>query len=98
MVLVDEPVWPAHGRMWAHLVSDASYEELHEFAARAGLPRRAFDRDHYDVPEERIADLIALGARPVGAKELRNRLVASGLRVTMRERRTGRGASATPPG
>lgn len=87
MILVDEPMWPAHGRWWAHLVSDASYDELHAFAIRAGLPRRAFDRDHYDVPEERVSDLIELGATRVGPRELRNRLVASGLRVTMRERR-----------
>ncbi|MBI5161464.1 MAG: DUF4031 domain-containing protein [Micrococcales bacterium] len=91
MILVDEPMWPAHGRLWAHLVSDTSYQELHAFAGRAGIPRRAFDRDHYDVPADRLPDLVGLGATRVSAKELRNRLVASGLRVTMRERR------ATPP-
>lgn len=86
MILVDTPMWPAHGRLWAHLVSDASYDELHAFAERAGLPRRAFDHDHYDVPEERVDDLVALGATRVGPRELRNRLVASGLRVRMRDR------------
>jgi hypothetical protein len=85
-VLVDLPMWPAHGRMWAHLVSDASLEELHGFAARAGLPPRSFDLDHYDVPEERIDALVALGAQRVSAHELTRRLIASGLRVKARDR------------
>lgn len=86
MILVDAPMWLAHGRLWAHLVSDSSYDELHAFAERAGLPRRGFDRDHYDVPEDRIDSLVDLGATRVSPRELRNRLVASGLRVRMRDR------------
>jgi len=31
-ILIDEPMWPAHGRLWAHLVSDTDLEELHAFA------------------------------------------------------------------
>ncbi|MEU0459181.1 DUF4031 domain-containing protein, partial [Streptomyces sp. NPDC006129] len=31
---MDPPTWPGHGRMWSHLVSDVSYDELHAFAAR----------------------------------------------------------------
>jgi len=85
-VLVDPPLWPRHGRYWSHLVSDASLDELHAFAARAGLPRRAFDLDHYDVPDARHADLVALGAQPVSAGELIRRLRASGLRVPARDR------------
>ncbi|HEY0119135.1 MAG TPA: DUF4031 domain-containing protein [Cellulomonas sp.] len=85
-VLVDTPIWPRHGTLWAHLVSDASYDELHAFAARAGLPPRSFDRDHYDVPLERHADLVALGAQPVTGRELIRRLLASGLRVPVRDR------------
>jgi hypothetical protein len=86
-VLVDEPMWPAHGRLWAHLVSDASLDELHAFAAENGVPARGFDRDHYDVPEDRIADLVAAGAQRVSAGELTRRLIASGLRVKARDRR-----------
>jgi hypothetical protein len=86
-VLVDTPMWPRHGTLWAHLVSDASYDELHAFAAAAGVPERAFDQDHYDVPLERHGDLVALGAQPVTGHELIRRLVASGLRVPARERR-----------
>jgi hypothetical protein len=85
-VLVDVPMWPAHDRLWAHLVSDSSIAELHAFAERAGLPRRSFDLDHYDVPEERIAALTALGAEQVSAHELTRRLIASGLRVKARDR------------
>ena len=86
-ILVDDPVWPAHGTLWAHLVSDASYDELHDFAARLGVPRRAFDHDHYDVPEARLPDLLAAGALPVTGLELARRLERSGLRVSQRRKR-----------
>jgi len=80
MILVDEPRWPAHGRMWSHLVSDRSYEELHAFAEMLGAPRRGFERDHYDVPAERVPIAVWLGARSVPSKEIVARLVAAGLR------------------
>lgn len=79
-ILIDPAVWPAHGTVWSHLVSDSSYDELHAFAARAGIPRRAFDLDHYDVPLERYDELVALGAEPTPSTELVRRLIASGLR------------------
>ncbi len=88
-VLIDDPRWPAHGRLWAHLVSDDSLDELHAFAAANGIPARAFDRDHYDVPDEAYARLVSAGAMPVDGHELVRRLIASGLRVTARERREG---------
>ncbi|TNC16900.1 DUF4031 domain-containing protein [Georgenia sp. 311] len=81
VVLLDRPRWPAHGTLWAHLVSDTSLAELHDFAARCGVPRRAFDLDHYDVPAERHAELLAAGARDVTGHELIRRLRAAGLRV-----------------
>ncbi|PJI93994.1 DUF4031 domain-containing protein [Luteimicrobium subarcticum] len=87
MILIDDPRWPNHGRLWGHLVSDTSLDELHSFAGAAGLPRRAFDRDHYDYPDERRDELVARGAHPVGRRELVRRLAASGLRVPGRERR-----------
>ncbi|RSS41698.1 DUF4031 domain-containing protein [Streptomyces sp. WAC07061] len=77
---IDPPVWPGHGRMWSHLVSDVSYEELHAFAAAIGCPPRAFERDHYDVPSHRYADAVAAGAVEIGSKELVRRLTAAGLR------------------
>ncbi|UNO40431.1 DUF4031 domain-containing protein [Streptomyces sp. MST-110588] len=79
-VYIDPPTWPGHGRMWSHLVSDVSFEELHAFAARIGAPPRAFERDHYDLPAERYADAVRAGAVEVGSKELVRRLTASGLR------------------
>ena len=83
-VLIDPPRWPAHGRLWSHLASDTRLEELHEVAARAGIPRRAFEGDHYDVPAERYDDLVRAGAVPVEGRELLRRLVAAGLRVPKR--------------
>lgn len=79
-ILIDPPIWPAHGTTFSHLVSDVSYEELHAFAARAGVPERAFDLDHYDVPASMYDDLVELGAEPVRSRELVQRLIASGLR------------------
>ncbi len=90
-VLLDKPLWPAHGTLWAHLVSDTSLDELHDFARAAGLPERSFDLDHYDVPAHRCDELIAAGAAPVSNRELVKRLQASGLRVSQRERRGLRG-------
>jgi hypothetical protein len=86
-VLIDQPIWPAHDMLWAHIVSDSSLDELHAFAERAGIPRRAFDHDHYDVPERKWDELVAMGAEPVGVRELVERLQASGLRVSQRQRR-----------
>ena len=80
MILVDPAVWPWRGRRWAHLVSDQSYDELHEFAARLGIPRRAFQGDHYDIPAEMRDEALALGAAPVSAREVVKRLQQSGLR------------------
>ena len=79
-ILVDPATWPGRGRLWCHLVSDASFDELHAFAAKAGIPERAFERDHYDVPAERRDELIAAGAQPVRSRELVRRLSVAGLR------------------
>jgi hypothetical protein len=81
-VLIDTPVWPWRGRRWSHLVSDVSYEELHAFVdTELGIPRRAFQGDHYDVPEELYERAVAAGAEPVTCRELLSRLLAAGLRL-----------------
>lgn len=92
-MLIDQPLWPAHGTLWSHVVSDESLEELHTFAAGVGLPSRSFDLDHYDAPEHRYDELVAAGAESVSIRDLVRRLQASGLRVTQRERR-GRSANS----
>ncbi len=84
-VLVDPPAWPAHGRLWSHLVSDESLGELHAFAGRIGVPRRGFDRDHYDVPAEAYDAIVAAGALPVSSRELLDRLRRAGLRQRRNE-------------
>ena len=87
MILVDRPRWPAHGTRFAHLASDASLEELHEFAHRvsASLPRPLrFHRDHYDVAEQWWQLVVDAGADVVSTHELVRRLNAAGLRPLRR--------------
>jgi hypothetical protein len=80
VIFIDPPLWPTRGRVWSHLVSDESFEELHAFAERLGMPPRAFERDHYDVPSELYEAAITQGAEPVGCQELLGRLTRAGLR------------------
>ncbi|MCU1406545.1 MAG: hypothetical protein JWQ43_2848 [Glaciihabitans sp.] len=86
-VLIDQAIWPAHNTLWAHLVSDSSLAELHEFAAAAKIPPRSFDHDHYDVPVARWHELVSRGAEPVTVRQLVERLRDSGLRVTQKQKR-----------
>ncbi|MEP6981673.1 MAG: DUF4031 domain-containing protein [Nakamurella sp.] len=96
-VLIDPPRWPAHGRLWSHLVSDASHDELHAFARRHEIPARGFDHDHYDIPAERYAELVAGGALPVDSRQLLRRISVAGLRRPRRDRRTASGADRPGP-
>jgi hypothetical protein len=94
VILIDRPYWPAHGRLWSHLVSDTSLAELHAFAEALGVPRQGFDRDHYDIPAERYRVAVWLGARPVASRELVAALYRRGLRRPKHVRRhpaTGQG-------
>jgi hypothetical protein len=81
-ILVDEPRWPGRsGVRFAHLVSDSSFTELHEFVA--ALPRERplrFHRDHYDVPAPLWDDVLAAGATVVSTRKIVDRLRAAGLR------------------
>jgi hypothetical protein len=86
-ILIDEPRWWWRGQRWCHLVSDASLEELHTFAAAVGIPRRVFQGDHYDVPEEYRDAMVLAGAVEVESRELLRRLRAGGLRLTPAQRR-----------
>ena len=93
-VLIDPPNAAGHGRLWSHLASDSSYDELHAFARAMGVPERGFDRDHYDVPSEWYDRVVAAGAVPVTSRELIDRLRAADLRrrksEALRPRRPGR--------
>ena len=97
-ILIDDAIWRFRGRKWCHMVSDESLTELHEFAARLGIPQRGFQGDHYDLPEEYRADALALGAQYVPARELLRRLQHAGLRLTPAERRAHFGALHEPEG
>jgi len=79
-LLIDPPNSAGHGRLWSHLASDESFEELHRFASGLGIPSRRFDRDHYDIPAERYDVVVLAGATPVSSRELIARLLAAGLR------------------
>ena len=85
-IFIDPPVWPAHGTVFSHLISDTSLAELHDFAAKTGISPRAFDADHYDVPAYRYEGLVRAGAREVSGSRLTRILIDSGLRVPLRER------------
>ncbi len=79
-ILIDRARWPGRGTKWAHLVSDADIEELHAFAAEAGLPRKAFHDDHYDVPERFWPEIVAAGAKVVESREVVQALRRNGHR------------------
>jgi hypothetical protein len=85
-IYIDPPIWPGHGHLWSHMISDHSYEELHNFATRIGIPRRGFERDHYDVIAERYGAALTAGARPVSSREIVALLTAAGLRRRRRSR------------
>ena len=84
---MDEARWWSRGRRWCHLVSDSDLDELHAFADRVGIPRRGFHGDHYDVPEEFRAEMVAAGAEEVPSRELVRRLRDAGLRLSPTQRR-----------
>lgn len=88
-IYIDPPTWPGHGRLWSHLVSDVSYAELHLFAASLGVPPRAFERDHYDLPAHRYADAVAAGAVEVRSREVVRLLHEAGLRRRKGQRAQG---------
>ncbi len=84
-IWIDQPIWPRHGTVFAHLVSDTSLVELHEFAIRARLAPRSFEGDHYDVPRERYAAVLAAGATSTTGGDVVRKLQASGLRLRKRK-------------
>jgi hypothetical protein len=95
-ILIDEARWRHRDRLWCHLVSDESLDELHEFADANGVPRRGFHGDHYDIPEEYRDRMIAAGASIVESRELIRRLKGAGLRMAPADRRAFTNAAPRP--
>jgi len=81
VILVDDAIYPFKGRMWCHMVSDLSLDELHAFASGLGIPRGAFqdhprrNHPHYDIPDSLRTEAIQLGAQQVTGRELVRRMV-----------------------
>jgi hypothetical protein len=74
---------------WCHMAADGHFEELHAFAARLGIPRRRFQKDHYDLPPHLRAAAVALGAEEVSTRELTARMAGPrGDRVRQRKAAT----------
>ncbi|MFM1964590.1 MAG: hypothetical protein RL134_315 [Actinomycetota bacterium] len=96
-LLLDEAHWHWRGRWWCHLVSDHSLSELHAFAEWIGVPRRAFQGDHYDIPDEARPVAIEEGALVVTSREIVLALYAAGLRLRP-EQRSGVLRSGTATG
>lgn len=95
-ILIDEARWHHRDRLWCHLASDASFDELHAFAEVNGIPRRGFHGDHYDIPAEYRDGLIAAGATVAPSRELIRRLKAAGLRMSPAQRKAFTSAAAHP--
>ncbi|MDX2029647.1 MAG: DUF4031 domain-containing protein [Blastocatellia bacterium] len=83
-ILIDSFYNGARGplRFWyrrcGHLVSDASLDELHDFAASLGLRREWFQAKsipHYDLTGEVYDRAIASGALLVSSREIVRRAV-----------------------
>ena len=51
-------------------MSDQDDDEIHQFGRRLGLKRHWFHRDHYDIPLEKRAAVIAAGATPTSVATL----------------------------
>ena len=77
---------------WCHMVSDASFEELHAFAAALGIPRERFQRDHYDLPPSMRARAVAQGAEQVTSSERARRMTGP-----RGDRHRARRAARPPP-
>lgn len=68
--------------LWCHMVTDAEIDELHQFAARLGVPRRVFQahprHPHYDLHARGRSLALALGAVEVTTADLARMFRARG--------------------
>ncbi len=74
-VYIDDAVTLWRGQRWAHLMAD-TLTELHAFADRLGIPRRAFQNKtsgaHYDLTADMREYAIQLGAIPISRHQDRD--------------------------
>lgn len=93
-VYVDDAVHPWRGQRWAHLMAD-TLDELHAFAARLDIPRRAFQDKtsgaHYDVPAPLRERALLLGAIAISRHTDREKMRAV-IRNAKAQGRRGDGA------
>ena len=73
-ILVDTPVNYGNGRIYAHMVSDSSIKELHQFAKRLGLKKDSFRVTnsgfaHYSINIAKRLRALEMGAKAAGAAE-----------------------------
>lgn len=75
-ILVDDPIYRWRGKLWCHMVSTDSAEELHAFAAKLGLKRQwsqerpKASAHHYDITEAVRYRALLLGAKTVTSRVL----------------------------
>src|SRR4029078_10881032 len=85
---------------WCHMVSDESFDELHAFAARLGIPRERVRRHHSALPPIMRARAVAQGAEQVTISELARRMTGprGDRHRARRARRARRGAGVSSSG
>jgi hypothetical protein len=66
--------WPTQSRLWCHMATDGSIEELHTFARSIGMKQAWFQshkaHPHYDLTASKRIAAVAHGAIEVSSTEL----------------------------
>lgn len=76
MILIDNlQNYPNKRKQYAHMVSDVSLSELHQFAQKIGVDRHWFHKNHYDLRSPEHSRALNNGAIMVTTRELAKRMV-----------------------
>lgn len=84
MIYVDMPTkHPGKRKLYSHMMSDVSLDELHKFAEANGIKRHFFHRgNHYDINESQFNNLRGrIGVNVVDPRylvDIRKRLYSKG--------------------
>ena len=72
MIYVDQPkMYPGKRKLYCHMISSVSLEELHDFAATIGVKPHFFHRgDHYDLREHEYVKALVYGAALVSTRDI----------------------------